>query len=340
MSSERKTSFKRLSNAIAARPKTLVMILVLAIVFGPYFYSRIFAPINRIRMSENEATKVAAPKGSFSICCFNIAHGRGATDDNWEQPGSQKPDRLLEIASFLKDLDADVVVLNEVDFRSTWSGNQNQAVGIAEAAGYRFCVQQRNLDFKIAHLNWSFGNAILSKFPITSSQSINYPPTKTWEDWLVGCKRGLACEIRLSNDESIRVAGVHLEHRSESTRLASAKMIYELADSGGPPLFAAGDFNSTPTGFPNSQQTKLGENALDWLIATGSFQHRPNPNPNDEELTFSTYSPESVIDWILIPTGIVGQRKFTFTEYHAIATDLSDHRAVLAKITFDSASSR
>ena len=189
----------------------------------------------------------------------------------------------------------------------------------------------QNRVFKIAHLNWRFGNAILSKFPINSSDSINYPPEKNWENWLVGCKRGLICEIQLNEEDAIRVAGVHLEHRSEATRLASAKLIRELANTG-PPLFAAGDFNSTPTGFHHSQKTESDENTMDWVIASNCFRCQRSSEPDDDDFTFSTYEPKSVIDWILIPAGIAGQQEFSFTEYQSVATDLSDHRAVKALI--------
>jgi len=324
---------RRLVRWLKRRPVTIVLILVATLVFGPYLFSRIVAPSNRIAMTENEnvpaKTSIA---NEFSICCFNIAHGRGATDNNWQESGSSKPQRIAEISGLLKTINADIVVLNEVDFQSSWSGNQDQATVIAEAAGYRFCVQQRNLDFKVAHRNWKFGNAILSKFPIRSSQVINYPPELRWHDWLAGCNRGVACEIQINEKSAIRVVGVHLEHRSESVRLASAQMIDELALKAGPPLFAAGDFNSTPTGFPQSQQSEEGENTLDWLIGTDRYQLRPISDPEENELTFSTYAPKSVIDWILIPSGKNTDHEFSFAGYEAIATDLSDHRAVKATI--------
>ncbi len=336
-SNNRRSWNRRAVALLFRRPKTAVFLIALLFVLGPYFFSRVCAPWNRLKLIENvEVVKPVAgtdsvESESFSICCFNIAHGRGPTDDNWEESANQKPIRVADIAKFLKRLNADIVVLNEVDFQSTWSSNQNQATEIAKSAGYRFCVQQRNLDFRVAHYNWRFGNAILSKYPVSNIEVIAYPPERSWENWLVGCKRGVVCEVEIQKSFSIRVAGVHLEHRSESVRLPSATMITDLAGNG-PPLIAAGDFNSTPTGFPHSQETESGENTMDSLFKSGLFINSPAELPDASDFTFSTYDPKSVIDWILIPRGIANPIEFSFTDYQSIATDLSDHRAVLATI--------
>ncbi|MFK7770196.1 MAG: endonuclease/exonuclease/phosphatase family protein, partial [Mariniblastus sp.] len=218
----------------------------------------------------------------------------------------------------------------EADFYSTWSGHQNQAEAIAISAGYQYRVEQRNLDFRFIYGSWQFGNAILSKFPLSGVNPINYPPEKHWEDWLVGCKRGVVCEVTLNEITSVRVAAIHLEHRSESVRLASAKLLGDLAKQSGPPLILAGDFNSTPSDFPNSTKTNDGDNTLDWIIESGLFEIRPDSNPTDEQYTFSSYSPRSVIDWIMIPAG--GKPTLSFVDYRSIDTDLSDHRPVIADI--------
>ncbi len=327
-----------------------VIFAILILGLGPYALSRMLAPLNRITthtIHTIESKPTREPDGknpnpdgetdtfNLRIVAYNVAHGRGAIDDNSKEGGEAKRKRIEQIAQFLKDLDADVVVLNEADFCSTWSGHQNQAEAIARSAGYKYQVQQRNLDFRFIYGSWQFGNAILSKYPLTHSQPINYPPEKHWEDWLVGCKRGVVCEVSLDST-SVRVAAVHLEHRSESVRLESAKLLCELAKQTGPPLIIAGDFNSAPTGFPQSTKTKDGQNTIDWIIATKLFQHRPNSIPTPEQYTFSSYSPTSVIDWIMIPSTPSANddqaRRLTFVDYKSIHSELSDHRPVIANI--------
>ena len=72
---------------------------------------------------------------------------------------SERSDRLREIADFLIEVDADVVVLNEVDFDASWSGHLNQAEFLASRAKYPYRVEQRNLDFRVLGWTWRFGNA-------------------------------------------------------------------------------------------------------------------------------------------------------------------------------------
>ena len=322
-----------------------IALLLLLVALAPYLFSRIFAAKNRIRHFDHSAkmevleemANLPKPLSDKSpdltvesvtkVVAFNIAHGRGPTDDNWEEEGKSKAERIEQIASLLKRLDADVVVLNEVDFDSSWSGRQNQANAIAELAGYRFHVEQRNLDFGFPFASWNFGNAILSKHPITETSVVDFPPLKEWEDWLVGCKRGVVCQINPPGQSPFRIVAVHLEHRNEPVRVQSSKQIIDLAKLGGHPLIAAGDFNSTPVGFPQSNQTC--ENALDVLVASKQFQILPQSPPGPAELTFSSYGPKSTIDWVMLPPD------WAVESYEPVDSDLSDHRPVVAsfKIT-------
>ena len=57
---------------------------------------------------------------TFSICTFNIAHGRGLAKSNWHG-GSlrERRQRLNRIAELIGD--CDIAVLQEVDFRAPWT---------------------------------------------------------------------------------------------------------------------------------------------------------------------------------------------------------------------------
>ncbi len=114
----------------------LVVLLILGI--GPYIVSRVRSGGRQIRVrSDTAKTKVSTePVTSIRVLTYNIAHGRGATDDNWEGTVAEKRRRIEEISRLIAKVEADVVVLNEVDFSSTWSGHQNQAKAIALGAGF------------------------------------------------------------------------------------------------------------------------------------------------------------------------------------------------------------
>ncbi|TWU12169.1 Endonuclease/Exonuclease/phosphatase family protein [Symmachiella macrocystis] len=304
--------------------------LVVLLVIGPYIISRIRSPGRRVRVysdSEHSVPADALP-GLLSIVTYNIAHGRGAIDDNWQESNAAKRDRIEQIAQFLAKTNANVVVLNEVDFDSTWSGHQNQAATIAAEAGFAYRVEQRNLDFRFLYGSWKFGNAILSKYPILDAQVVDLPPHADWEDWLVGHKRGVVATLQLPDEQRVRVLAVHLEHRREINRVRGAKAIVDVAELLEVPLIVAGDLNSTPPGFPNARTTADGENAMEILQESGLFQWRPRADPTPSDMTYSSTNPVQIIDWILIPPNA------TFVAYEVLAGDLSDHRAVSATLRF------
>ncbi|TWU58795.1 Endonuclease/Exonuclease/phosphatase family protein [Rubripirellula tenax] len=306
--------------------------IVLVVILGPYLFSRLAAPSRRLQTfahgtPDGQIMRPADKDGVLRIVAFNLAHGRGATDDNWREPGEDKFGRIGEIAELIRQLNADVVVLNEVDFDASWSGRQNQAEAIADRAGFAYRVEERNLDFAFLIGSWRFGNAILSKYPISDAAVVDLPDYAGWESWLAGCKRGVVCEISVPGEKAVRVMGVHLSHRSESLRTDSARMILDQFVPDGAPIIIAGDFNSTPNGFPGSDQTT--DNAMDAFIGSNQFSLRPVQPPTREEMTFSTMNPYQVIDWILVP------KELTIAAYRVVDTTLSDHRLVVCDITVD-----
>lgn len=331
------------SNRLNRRRKWLFSFaLVVVVLLTPYFISRYQAKANRIKLvfsDQISSTNRDAKESNVSsliVATFNIAHGRGMAAGNWSEGAKPKNERVAAIAAKIRDVDADVVVLNEVDFESTWSGHQNQAAAIAKAAGYPYRVEQRNLDFRFLYGSFRFGNTILSRYPITDAKAIDFPAGNGWEDWLVGCKRGVVASVRLNQFQRIRVAAVHLEHRSESSRVAGAKMILDLVDdSGKNTLIAAGDFNSTPPGYPKSATDPAGNNAMEILLDGDAFCYQPAAAPSDDQLTFSTRQPASVIDWILVSKPS-GNGHSAFGSYRVIDTELSDHRIVVAEVELQS----
>jgi endonuclease/exonuclease/phosphatase family metal-dependent hydrolase len=313
------------------RKRTLLFAfsLVIVIGLGPYLVSRARSQGRRVTIHHGVDVVVGDNFGEIRVATFNVAHGRGATDDNWEENGSEKHSRISRIAQRIQQMDADIVVLNEVDFCATWSGHQNQAEAIAEWAGFPHRVEQRNLDFRFVYGSWKFGNAVLSKFPIVDARVIDLPRLRSWEAWLAGFKRGILCTLQLTPEKQICVLAVHLEHRSEQVRVESARMITDIAVSVDVPLIAAGDFNSTPAGFPHAMATDDGENAMEVIKESGVFRSLPETSPGRQDMTYSSTQPTQVIDWILIP------KAFSFSDYRVVDTELSDHRPVIATIRLD-----
>lgn len=301
----------------------------LAVLLLPYAYSRVVSPWTRVAIySTAEGENRAAPATrSLRVASYNIAHGRGVAESNWDGGSAEeRAQRLEQIAELLREIDADVVVLNEVDFDSSWSYSVNQAETLAKLAGYPFRAEEHNLDFRILGWTWRFGNAVLSKHSITDAAVVDLPAEYWWESILAGKKRGINCSINI-NGQQVRVIGVHLSHRLEAVRVSSAKMLLELVEDKTHPTIIAGDLNSSPSGFPESVKDANGDNAIETLDASRLFQRWPLLFPSDEhDCTFPSTDPAIVIDWILIP------RNWSFSSYSVNPATLSDHRLIYADV--------
>ena len=314
-----------------------MLLSIVTILAGWYITVRIISPwkVVKIIKIETEKTEVLAPKEAFNtlrVGCFNIAHGRAGKlgSTNWEG-GSRaaKLKRVKQIWKLFKEAQLDIVVLNEADFSSYWSGHVDQAQAIAQEAGYPYIVEQRNIDVAIPFAGLRFGNAILSKFPISESVFLNYPhPSRLQEILVGGFKDGLAATVTLPDGSPIQIVAVHLSLEGEAFRDASVKMIMDLQRESQLPMIAMGDFNSTAKDYPYYRTGPDGENCIDTLLASPQLMTLPQDLPaNQKDFTFPSEKPAKVIDWI-----------FTSSHWHiqeitVIASTLSDHLPVSATLS-------
>ena len=328
----------------------LLLPVLLGVAAGWYLAVRLVSGLHVVALIELE--NVQAPQSAtrqpierLRVGCYNIAHGRGAVGTSNFGGGrlKDKRQRLIQIAAVLKEQDLDMVVLNEADFDSIWSGHVDQARLIANNAGYRYIVEQRNIDVAIPFASLRFGNAILSRFPLSDVTFLDFPHPSRWQEWLAGgFKDGVAATVTLPDGEQLQVAAVHLSLEGETYRQDSVEMIHQQHLSSKLPMIAMGDFNSTPTGWPGHRVGPDGENTIDWLMASEDWHTKPQilpiemidpMNPIDpkvwlqrEDFTFPSHTPEKVIDWIFVTSPWKMQNKTV------VDTNLSDHLPVIAEI--------
>lgn len=310
-----------------------VVVILVGIVVLPFLYSRLTSNLRAIRVQGSAEAmprlESGEPSGQLSIASYNIAHGRGLAESNLGGGTKvDRMDRLDRIADLLRQVDADVVVLNEVDFDSSWSYSTNQAEYLAKKAGYPFWAEQRNMDFRIAFWNWAFGNAVLSKYPIQRAQLVPLPGHSLVESVLLGQKQAIACDVSFPHG-GLQVIGAHLSQRSEEVRVASVKLIILRSGDSKVPTVFAGDLNSTPTGFNDSVRDSAGENAIDLLDQSQQF-HRWSQITSSQvsQCTFPANDPKVVIDWIFIP------RTWQFELNQVDDQQLSDHRLIHAEMRY------
>lgn len=306
------------------RAWVLACALGLALVLAVSIAYRATSPARRLSVHRTEMAVRAQPGPDWRIGTWNLAHGRGLA--RWSIQGGDaaaRAVRLEAIAARITALDLDLLVLNEVDFDSTFSRRVNQAGFIAERAGFAERVEQRNADAWLAGFRWGDGNAILSRHPIREVFLIDLPAYRPWLAALGFKKRGVAALIERAPGDAIRLVAIHLDHRSSDVRLASAEQILRFAAAPGPPTLLAGDFNSTLSGLPYAKPSAKGHTALDRFLAAG-FRRWTGVAAVPEQMTYRSNRPTRVIDWILTPGN------WTFDAYHVLPTDLSDHRPLRA----------
>jgi endonuclease/exonuclease/phosphatase family metal-dependent hydrolase len=272
------------------------------------------------------AEKGAAP-AEIRLVVWNVAHGRGATAGNWG--GGSRADklaRLRAVAALIAAQKPDAVVLNEVDFEASWSGRVNQAEVISREAKLSNRAEERNVDVTLPLLKFRFGNAVLSRFPITDARVVRFPGYSKLETFGAGRKKGLLCTLELPGGRRVRLLGVHLEHRSEEVRIAGARAIERARLASKTPMIAAGDFNSCPPGYPRASPDAEGRTALSLLLDGGGFVTSLKKSPGAPDMTFPSTSPDRAIDWVLAPAG------WRILEHRPLDSKLSDHLPVFARV--------
>jgi endonuclease/exonuclease/phosphatase family metal-dependent hydrolase len=303
--------------------------IILLIVFPLAWYSvnRLLASsraVSVIDLSENAASEPETFSGTLKLATFNIAHGRGTNESNFSER-TERHARLRKIAALLKEEQADIAVLQEVDFDAAWTGHEDEAAIIARAAGFKYVMEQRNFDVAFPGYRFRCGNAVLSHRKIVGGQFVPLPVRSSWEKRLAGAKQGSYADVSLGGDKRIRIFVVHLEYRDEATRIRCADPILANAKGSTAPFFCIGDFNSTPTNFPCAEP-EAGVTLVELLRRHPRFQTRPEKPPAEDQLSWPSFAPAKLIDWILVPAD------WRILEYRVRNTDLSDHSAVFMEV--------
>ena len=167
---------------------------------------------------------------SFRITTYNIHKCRGLDR-------RVRPKRIAEV---LKEIDADVVALQEVVGLDEAAREHNQVAAIAEELG---------LDFRIGEnrrlRGAAYGNAVLSRLPIVSDRNHDltcrmYEPR--------GC---LDVEIKLPGADAetiLQVFNVHLGTGFFERRYQAHRLLEVIAGGSSSPKVILGDFNEWTRG--------------------------------------------------------------------------------------------
>jgi endonuclease/exonuclease/phosphatase family metal-dependent hydrolase len=170
------------------------------------------------------------------VVTYNIHAGKDAA----RQPN------LERVAAVLDSLDADIVLLQEVDRGTTRSGGVDQVAELERLTGMHGAFA-KSLDFQ----GGDYGIAALSRWPIRSTETVPLPTDPHADRDVKMYEPRVAIHVVVSTPTGpLHVAGTHLGAEGVSTfRDQEAAVLLDHLRTHVPsaaPLVIGGDFNSTP----------------------------------------------------------------------------------------------
>ncbi|MFW2372038.1 MAG: endonuclease/exonuclease/phosphatase family protein [Gammaproteobacteria bacterium] len=248
--------------------------------------------------------------GPLKVLSLNIAHGR---KDGFNQiliSNKTIVNNLNDIASTLKQSDADIIALQEADGPSRWSGNINHVSELAKQADYPWHCRSGHAR------SWLFdyGTALLSQgyFVEAIGHSFEPTPPTTTKGFILG---QLAWRPHENSQTTILIdiISVHLDFSRKKVRQQQITEIVEVLKNRHNPVILLGDFNSD----------WLAEDSVVAELSRRSRIHSYHPQAEN----LGTYkSGKRRLDWILISSDL------EFKNYAVLPDILSDHNAVVAEI--------
>lgn len=220
----------------------------------------------------------------------------------------------------IKNIDADVIVVTEVDNKTARSKNINQLEELAKANNMQFAFGKA-LDFD----GGQYGVGILSKYKIDKSQVVNLPSGNAEQRIVL-----LSQITKPGFDSPIIIMGTHLDWQKDPTiRIGQVRHILDAA------------IGDTETGFDNiSTSIKIlagdfNSTANEQPIQEINYFWNPVEKQNSDKRTWPAINPAIDIDHIFTFKGQVWDIKnMTIPQDSAIFkwSDASDHLPVIAEL--------
>ncbi|MFH5805463.1 endonuclease/exonuclease/phosphatase family protein [Alienimonas sp. DA493] len=241
------------------------------------------------------------PGREIRVLTYNIHHGEGA-DGRID---------LERIAGVILATEADVVLLQEVDVKTQRAGGVDQAKELARLTGMHSAFGAN-----LPYAGGQYGNAILSRYPILSSQNHALP------DGGAEPRGALVAEVKIPGCGVCRVLSTHWDHRSEENRLASAHAMRALVAEWTEPAILGGDLNAT------RDAESLKTLAKSWrLLGEGEAPTYPAADPNVQIDFIATCSSRSSVSIDLTKSVAIEEKV------------ASDHRPFLAVLKIGASAS-
>ena len=250
------------------------------------------------------------------LVTFNIAHGRGLAPIQGFTSGQKLRANLRKIAKLIVELNPDLVALQEVDERSLWAGNFDHLEYLRLHTGFKHAVLGVH-NRRGGMLNLSYGNALLSRFPIAAHETIVFGKKS------VGEKGFLFAELEVGGCR-VPLVNIHLHFSSREHRIRQIGRLLawltekqrEMKGRWHVPAIVCGDLNNPGT---SADATAA---LLSHLSDHGEYVLHPASGR-----TFPSPLPGRLLDFVFLPSAC------TVMHCEIVRCFLSDHRPVVVDFT-------
>lgn len=210
------------------------------------------------------------PSAELKVMSYNIRHGQGVD-------GVFDLQRLADVINKEQPI---LVALQEVDSGTERSSGVEQELELAALTNMSAAI----FGEAIPYLGGSYGDAVLSRWPVISSDVILLPAAPNHE-------KRVAVVVVVEEPETgrqIRFVGTHLDHTNDpADRVAQAEEINAQLLPATMPTLLVGDLNAQPDSAPMKVLFDAG-----WQAADASHQ-----------FTFPSKDADKKIDWFLNQPG-------------------------------------
>jgi len=268
--------------------------------------------------------------GKLTVLTWNIsyAYGIGSSGRGYI-PHSPKEfqERLARIGRVIRDSNADIVFLQEVDFNSHRSHHVNQLKELSQMTGLNFVApavswQANYIPYPLWPIPHHFGKvysggAVLSRYPILNNQVVLHPKPAS-NSWL----RNMFYLFRYSQQVQIQIGSKnvivlnnHLESYDKKNRIfqgAELARLVELIDSSHYLIIFGGDMNTIPLeasvrrGFADDEKGNFSDDTtMEIICDIHGFKEVVSPQSylrnEPAYFTYPSDAPNRRLDYIFVP---------------------------------------
>lgn len=223
---------------------------------------RLLGLVTEPRLSDHDIHQVIGDAARFAGPSRTVGAADGDRDLNIVTWNIERGMAYEAILATLRDLDADILLLQEVDRDCRRSGYRDVARDLAQALGMNWVAAGEFQEIGEGRRGRAAvtGQAILSRYPIEDARVLRFEAQDRWRWRLnpVQPRRGGRMTL-VARSHGILLYNTHIESGGDA-RLKSAQMAEVLADQAAEaarlavrdgssaPVLIAGDFNNDPIG--------------------------------------------------------------------------------------------